>query len=193
MRIVLYTYQTREAYQKLQKDGVLYLRKEDRPFTKVGKDDNKYLNHFERPYDFIIHSMKNKLPLPNNKDAYYPIWGWYKYEGRYKPSKFLDDIHKGLVRLKIEIASSRVLLSDFDYFSYLISGGNLYINLSKDDEKKYEDKIFEEDEFYYPNYEYMFLIHRKKDDDYGFSYHKETIQGTFWELYLEDVKEVVEV
>lgn len=193
MILTLYTYQTKEAVEVLQKNGVLRLHKEDRKFTYAGQSVDEMNNHFEMPYNFMRFEMKNRLPSPKDKDCFYPIWAWYKLSGRYRPSKKWDEIHKGKIRLTLKIDSSRLLLSDFDMFCFLISGGNLYFNLSKEDEVKYEDKIFEPEEFYYPNWEYIFNLHRKIDNDYGFSYRSETIQATFWELFLEDVVEMKQV
>ncbi len=192
MLITLYTYQTKEAVEVLRKNGVLKLHEEDRGLTYVGTAYDQIDNHFKMPYDFIRYEMMNRLPAPKDDKCYYPIWAWYKLSGRYRPSKKWDKVHEGKIRLTIKIDSSRLLLSDFDMFCYLIVGG-LYFNLSKEDEIKYKDKIFEPDEFYYPNWEYIFDIHRKVDNDYGCSYRNETIQATFWELYLEDVVEMKEV
>ena len=191
MKVTLYTYQSKEAVEILKKNGVLRLKDEDRKYTYASHIDGIGTNYFESAYNFMIHTMKERLPSPC-KPAFYPIWAWYKVNGRYHPSKHWDDVHKGKIRLKIEIDDSRFILSDFDMFCYLIGGG-LYFNLNQEDEKKYDGRIFEPDEFYYPNWEYIFDINNKEDNDYIVNPKAKTIQATFWELYLEDVIEYKEV
>ena len=192
MKMTIYTYQTVEAVEILKKNGVLRLKEEDRKLTYAGDADKALNNPFDSPYRFIIYKMKELLPPPVDKDCFYPIWAWVKCSGRYTPSKKWDEIHQGKIRLKLEIDSSRLLLSDFDLFCYLISGG-LYFKKSQADIDYYGKDIFQPDEFFYPNWEYIFDLHRKEKDDYGCSYHNETIQATFWELFLEDVVEMVQV
>ena len=188
MKIVLYTYQSKEAVEVLKKTGVLKLTKADRKLTQLARYDNSDYNFFEFPYKYMIHEMENRLPKPIDSATYYPIWAWYKVNGRYNPSKLLDKIHEGMYRLKVEIDNSRVLLSDFDLFASIISGTR-YFDLKKDKEvisgKDY-DAEFDE------GLKKIFELHRKKDDYYGPSYRKETIQATFWELFIEDVVEIKE-
>ena len=191
MKVTLYTYQSKEAVEILKKNGVLRLKEEDKKFTHAGHVDGVGTNYFETPYKFMIHKMKEVLPSPH-EPCFYPIWAWYKLGGRYKPSKHWDKIHHGNIRLKIEIDSSRFLLSDFDMFCYIIGGG-LYFKITEEDVNKYENHIFDPDEFFYPNWEYIFDINNKENNDYNFSYRRRTIQATFWELYLEDVVEFKEV
>lgn len=187
MKLVLFTYQKKEALDKLQSEGVLRLKKEDRNLTHLHRyDDNDY-NHFEFPYKYMIHKMKEKLPPPKYDDTYYPIWAWQKVEGDEEPSEAFDKIHAGCYKLKLEIDDNRLLLSDFDMFSALIMGVRAFDK--KEDEKIGNDTF---DSFFHPSLEKMFTLHRKRNHYYGFSYKDETIQATFWELYLEDVIEIFE-
>lgn len=184
MKLTLYTYQTKEAYEKLQKEGVLRLLITDRDLTHLHQYDHYEYNYFDFPYRFMIQRMKERLPAPKYSDTYYPIWAWRKANGRYKPSKGLDRIHKGLIRLKLEIDESRLLLSDFDMFAAIISGTRqMYDDQHEDDYPGW-------DEVFHPTLDRIFILHRKEDDYYGPSYRKETIQATFWELFIEDVVDV---
>ena len=184
MKIALVTYQTEEAVAALHERGVLHLRKEDEHLTHLasfGPDTG-----FSYAYRFIIQEMRKRLPKAKTEDTCYPIWAWQKIEGKNPPTPYLDYIHRGKVRLRIFLDEERILSSDFDMFSYLLSGG-LYFNLSKEDELKYGKDIFAPEETFYPNLEAMFNLHRKKTNGYAPSYRMETIQATFWELYPEDV------
>ena len=192
MKIVLYTYQNKEAVDILKKTGVLRLKKEDEYLTSLANHQENAAYNFKRAFDFVIYSMRKRLAPPKNSDTYYPIWAWQKIEGSEVPSKLWDDNHHGKIRLKISIDEERFLASDFDMFCFLLAGG-LYFDINKKEHDKYENKIFEPDEFYYPNYENMFILHRKRSNRYAFNYKHETIQATFWELFIEDVIEMVEV
>ena len=189
MKLTLITYQTKQAVDVLKRDGVLRLTEADKELTSLGEFHN---TGFPYAYKFMIWAMQNKLPAPKCPDTYYPIWAWHTIEGEVPPTPHLDEIHKGKIRLKIEIDESRVLLSDFDMFCFLLSGG-LYFKTSHKEKKKYEDNWREPDEFFYPNLEQMFTLHRKRGNGYACSYKKETIQATFYELFLEDVIEFQEV
>ena len=189
--MVLYTYQSIEAVAKLHQDGVLRLTEADRHYTYVGQSDDRDHNPFESPYRFMMARMKQRLPAPNGECAY-PIWAWYKCNGRFKPSRALDRIHMGKIRLKLLIEPRRALLSDFDRFAYLTVGG-LYFNLSPNDEKTYGQDIFKPDEFFYPNWDHIFDIHRPAGDEYGPSYRSETIQATLFEIYIDDVVEEIRI
>ena len=185
-KLILYTYQSKEAVKRLQQVGVLKLYKKDRKFTHLTRYDGEQYNYFEYPYKYMIHEMKKRLPPPSDSKVYYPIWAWYKSAGRYKPQKKMDKIHKGLVRLKLEIDESRVLLSDFDAFAAVISGTRIL----KEEESETID--FDADKKFDPSLQEMFTLHRKEDTYFSFSIRSETIQATFWELYLSDVVEIME-
>lgn len=185
MKITLYSYQKPKAVEKLKKDGVLRLTKKDRWRTTPYQFQMK---GFHQAYKFIADEMNDRVEKRKFEDTSCPIWAWYIYCGEPAPTKDLDDHHKGQIRLKIEIDDSRVLLSDFDMFCY-IAGHGYYFNVGKKQKRLYEGKYGRPAKFYYPNWRLMFKLHRKKGNDYAFSYKQESVQGTFWELFLEDVTE----
>lgn len=185
MKMVLYSYQKPEAVENLKKDGFLRLVKKDRKLTTLQDLDNI---GFDKAYEFIIHEMSAKFPK-KFKDTYYPIWAWYINGGEIPPTESLDECHKGLFRLKIEIDDSRVLLSDFDMFCYL-AGYGYYFDIGKKQHRLYEGKYGMPDEFFYPNWREMFKLHRKRGNQFCFNYKKESVQATFWELFIEDVTEI---
>ena len=189
MKLRLVTYQSKEAVAILKRDGVLRLREADQEKTSLGEFHNE---GFPYAYRFMLWAMRKRLPAPKYEDTYYPIWAWHTIEGKTPPTPHLDEIHKGKIRLTIEIEESRALLSDFDMFCFLLSGG-LYFNTSRKEKKKYEDAWREPDEFFYPNLEQMFTLHRKRGNGYACSAKRETIQATFYELFLEDMVEYREV
>ena len=191
-KLILHTYQSKQAVKILHEQGVLYLSEAERSYTYLGQYDGQDHNPFDSAYGFMVHEMKRLLPPPTHECAY-PLWAWYKCNGRYKPSRGLDKIHSGKIRLKVAIEPRKALLSDFDRFAYLTVGG-AYFAFDEKQRSEFEKHLFEPDEYFYPNWrEQVFSLHRKSEDEYGPSYRNETIQATFWELYLEDVLEEVEV
>lgn len=141
----------------------------------------------------------------------YPVWAWYQWEGKRKRR----DIREGgyakkgekIVQLTIDIPDEEVLLSDFDLFHYVLNYWYLPI-----DER--DDILFEEEykfleftwndlqDFNIQSHEMNCLRKKitsswnrifeieKKDDD-GWLYgknNKKSIQATFWQLRLEQVK-----
>ena len=190
MKIVLYSYQSKEAVAKLKSEGVLRLTEAEKSLIVPSS-----FNNFPaalHSYEFMVYEMKKRLPPPKSPDCAFPLWGWYKSLGKNPPTKDLDGIHRGNVRLRIEIEEERVLLSDFDMFAYLFGGG-LYFKETPEDEEFVEKHLFDPIEVFYPNMEQIFTLHRKHKTPYCESYRKETIQGTFWELFLEDVTEIKEI
>ena len=190
MKIVLYSYQSKEAVAKLKRDGVLRVTEADKSLINPSSYQN--FPAALHAYEFMVYEMKKRLPAPTSPDCAFPIWGWYKSLGKNPPSKHLDGIHRGNIRLRIEIDEERVLLSDFDMFAYLYCGG-LYFKEKPEDDEFVEKHLFDPIEVFYPNMEQIFTLHRKRKTDYAESYRKATIQGTFWELFLEDVTEIKDI
>ena len=185
--MMLVTYQSKEAVEILQKTGELSLKEEDRKYTHLALDDDCVNHPFEYAYNYIINRMQI---YPKDNDIKYPLWAWYRMNGRRKPTKTFDEIHKGNYRIIFEISDDQVLLTDFEMFSYILAGG-LYFRLSKEDEAKYEPAITKEkNEYFYPNLDYMKQINHKKDGRVYFSSHHNSVQATFWKLTMDMVKDI---
>ena len=191
MKIRLYTYQSEAAVDILKSTGVLKITKVSESFTHPKRDDS--INRpFDYPYQVMIDKMKEKLP-PSDSDITYPLWAWYKMGGKYFPTKHFDKIHHGLYRITFEIDASLVLLSDFDMFCYLISGG-LYFAYNDEEEEELSSHLFDDVKvYYYPNLERMFDYKHNKNPKFTPSYQAETIQATFWKLELNQVIEIKKV
>ncbi|MCR5491012.1 MAG: DUF3841 domain-containing protein [Bacilli bacterium] len=188
MKKILYSYQRKEAVNILKRNGVLFVPQEMKDKTHLGT-----WKAGEFAYRFLMSEMKDRLPKPAHEQAYFPIWAWHTVEGKAPPTESLDEIHHGNIRLKIELEEERFLLSDFDMFAAIFAGSRYFKNV-KGAYEKYEKHYYDvPDEFFYPNLREMFTLHRPKNTYYAFSYKKETIQATFFELYLEDVLEFKEV
>ena len=192
MRLV--TYQSKEAVKRLLKEGYLIMEKDKRDFTHIHRfDDHDYSAHsFTYAYNYIIDRMNKLLPPKEDPNCYYPLWAWYRVNGRRKPTKFLDNMHKGNVRIIFEIDDNKVLLSDFDMFSYILSGG-LYFKKNPESFEEEMDIFLPNDSDYFDNLDQMLEINHKEDGPYYMSNRHNTIQATFWKLNLKDVVEIKEI
>lgn len=185
----LVTYQSKEALERIKKEGYLIMEEDKYPYTQIKRFENPYGSNFPFAYNFIIDRMNKRLVKPD-EHCFYPLWAWYKVNGRYNPSKHMDRIHHGLYRITFNIDEKDVLLSDFDMFCYILSGG-LYFK--KPGEEELDVIHIKDDTFFYDNLDQMFEINKKKDDEYSFSCRRTTIQATFWKLNKKDIIEIRKV
>ena len=193
MRLV--TYQSLEAVERLKKDGYLIMEEDKFSYTAIAlfDKDNSFSN-FKNAYEYIINRMNKLLPPKEDKRCFYPIWAWYKMNGKRKPTKVFDKIHKDHYRIIFEIDDEKVLLSDFDMFCY-IAGGGLYFKKDpeKEDDEELDLSMFPTYEDFYDNYDQMLDINHKEDGYYYFSNRHNTVQATFWKLDLDMVIEIKKV
>ena len=103
----LWTIQTKEFYDVLQKNGVVYCDRE-----------SCFCKEYREMYDWMANEMRKYIGNPSNPEVRYPIWAWYQYTSRKKPkppvsSKMLASDQEEGVILEIEIPDNEVLLSDF--------------------------------------------------------------------------------
>ena len=108
----LVTFQTREALNTLQNNGVLI---SEVPYIDLQK--------YGVPYNWMINEMKNKNIFPQNKEQY-PLWAWAKCGASIGPKKrknITGEI-QDVVKIIFEKPNKDVLLSDYMAYSFLLSG-----------------------------------------------------------------------
>ena len=111
--MVIWSILTRQAWDDLQRRGRLRASR-----RHVIKD-------FLGPYLWMADQMERRLKVPRpSKDAM-PIWAWYQWEGKRSKPDLRSAGHvpqggKG-VRLELQVADGRVLLSDFDLWHYVLN------------------------------------------------------------------------
>ena len=69
----LWTIQHEEAYREFERTGVL-------------RANNDYLfceDDFRYAYDWIAQQMAERIGTPPDAETKYPIWAWYKWEGKW--------------------------------------------------------------------------------------------------------------
>lgn len=195
----LLTIQHYQAYNELLETGVLRA------------DINYCGDEFRLAYNWMGEKMKhNGLIPPTSID--YPIWAWYKWEGKRKRRDMREagyaERGEKIVQLTIEVDDKDVLLSDFDLFHYVLNYWYLPADIEDDEnfERKYTGLGFEWKDLQDFNIQTKIMKYirtkiekswnrifdlEREDENliYGNNANK-SIQATFWELKLEQVIKV---
>lgn len=167
----LWTVQSNEAYQKLQRDGML---SGDR--TLIMEES------FLTAYQWLCRQMEKRIGPPPHPDVF-PVWAWHTWEGgsgkpdmrRYRSEVEAPD---GCWRLTLEVPDDQVLLSDFDLWHFPLNGW--YLALS---EKEYRTSSADYKE---KSWERIFQLDLPAND--WCVSEKKSIQATFWTLTWDMVK-----
>lgn len=150
---------------------------------------------FIKAYDWLYKRMCEKIGTPP-KGVTYPIWAWYMREGKNKKPDLRESGYQkrgtNCVCIELEIDSSRVVLSDFDDWHFVLNNWFLFYPLN---EKEYERgtiyfenlSIEEQEKIKEKSWESIFSL---KQIDNDWSRRGYNIQATFWVLYKEDIKSI---
>lgn len=166
--MILWTIQHQNAYEKMQKTGVL-------------RADGAFIldEFFKEPYLWMANQMKVRIGNPP-EGTLFPVWAWYQWEGKRKRPDMR--VHgrgwgeKGspIVLLTIDVPENCVLLSDFDYWHVVLNDGDLVFPIS-------ETAVYSQDEKE-KSWENIFDIECSYD---GEPHPNLTTQATMWEIRRE--------
>ena len=146
--MVVWSIQPVAVYEKLMEDGVYRCDPEKIEFFD---DEN-----FRRCYDWLVSKMEEKIgKRPDG--VTYPVWAWLKKGERNRPDLRHERWNCGrkgerFVCMEIEIPDEKVVLSDFDTWSTMLSNSLVSWSEEEDHELKLqylflsdeERKIFKE-------------------------------------------------
>ena len=124
--LILWTIHPEDFFEKSQRRGYI-------------KADGRYIDHdFKDKYYWIAKKMQERCIT---RKRTYPVWAWYKYDGkRKKPdlrcSGHLPRCTKGIC-IEFEARDSEVLLSNFEQWHWVLNNWYLYKN---DKENTYFEK-----------------------------------------------------
>ena len=182
--MILWTSQEEAVYNKLLKTGVYRCDLNLSPTKDCRKQ-----------YDWLVRQMKQRIGPPPEQVTY-PVWALYQQDGKHrKPDLRRERWAVGcngerLACLEIEIPDRDVLLSDFDAWCMLLSDFLIsdteqegccleaqYEALSPSEKRRMKDK----------NWERVFNLSPLNN---GWSRRGYDIQANFWELRLEQVRDV---
>lgn len=183
----LWTIQTREAFETLNKTGKL--------FYAEAAHKNSFISdgYYTFAYDWMKKKMIEHIGNPDMKIEY-PMWAWYQWEGKRKRM----DLRCGgyaprgtkMVQIEFEMPYTKILLSDFDVWHYVL--GRWYVFESLEDLEKSQMNDIDN------NKETMERIEKSWDRIFDLEHCKtvigengpQSIQATFWKLEIENVKKV---
>ena len=182
--MILWTSQEEAVYNELLKTGVYRC---DLNLSSMKDCREKY--------DWLVRQMKQRIGPPPDKVTY-PVWAWYQQQGKHrKPDLRRERWEVGcdgerFACLEIEIPDREVLLSDFDAWCMLLSDFLIsdteqedrcleaqYEALSPSEKRRMKEK----------NRERVFNLSPLNN---GWARRGYEIQATFWELRLEQVRDV---
>ncbi|MCT4664928.1 MAG: DUF3841 domain-containing protein [Flavobacteriales bacterium] len=197
-KLLLYTIQPLEWYEKLLKEGIIY-----------GDSQAEGYNMFEfdEPYTWMRNQMVQRVGAPKKEGAV-PIWAWYHYDNAKKTKPDLRHtglVEKGKKGIRVGFLKNReeVLLSDFELWHIPLNNGNIAGSEEEDNAfeefaKKFEYVLW--DMKTYPKelktavektWERIFDM--DFDNEYATRpFEKKSIQATFWSLSLAEIVEVKE-
>ena len=166
------------------------------------------VREFSGPYLWMAEQMERRLSTPRPSKSAMPIWAWYQWEGkRCKPdlraTAHLPSGKQG-VRLELQEADDRVLLSDFDLWHYVLN--YWYLPESEKIGEAFEKKLAEEGLSFFKcdherplsHVQYRQAIERSWERIFDLKWadrrraiadppEKKSVQATLWEIVLSDV------
>jgi len=182
--MLLWTSQEEAVYNELLKTGVYRCDLNLSPMKDCRKQ-----------YDWLVRQMKQRIGPPPEQVTY-PVWALYQQDGKHrKPDLRRERWAFGcngerFACLEIEIPDREVLLSDLDVWCIILNDGLLsdteqedrfleaqYEALSPSEKRRMKEK----------NWERVFDLSPLNNDWMRRGY---DIQATFWELRLEQVRDV---
>ena len=182
--MILWTSQEEAVYNELLKTGVYRC-----DFNLSSMRDCR------KQYDWLVRQMKQRIGPPPEQVTY-PVWAWYQQQGKHrKPDLRRERWEFGcdgerFACIEIEIPDREVLLSDFDAWCMILSDFLIsdteeearrpeaqYEALSPSEKRRMKDK----------NRERVFDLSPLNN---GWARRGYEIQATFWELRLEQVRDV---
>ena len=189
--MLLWTIQTSGAWVELQSSGTLRGCR-----SRVEKD-------LIAPYDWMAAQMMKQIgPAP--RPGALPIWAWFQWEGERKRPDLRATGHlprgqRG-VRIEFEVLDSRVLLSDFELWHYVLN--YWYLPKSEQDDKAFESELRDSGLSFFetkplPLRHWHLRIARSWERIFDLGWYDEHIaaplqrksmQATVWELLLDDVR-----
>ena len=195
--MVIWSILTQRAWDDLQQQGRLRVAR------------RHVIQEFLGPYAWMAQQMERRLRIPRPSKSSLPIWAWHQWEGanRRKPDLrtpgYLTKAERG-VRVELEVADDRVLLSDFDLWHYVLN--YWYLPESENDGKLFEKKLARAGLSFYkcdhqhplPNAGFNREIEKSWERIFDIDWsdrgqviahppEKKSIQATLWEILLTDV------
>jgi len=157
----------------------------NKPFyTDISKSEYSDDQNFIDAYRWLISIMKRKIEKPFQ--AEYPIWGWYRFDGKYKLDlrQHTKCYPSNYYAITLNIPDEQVLLSDYETWHCVLNKWILHSlydeeNFNKNEE--YFDRLKENDinkynELMVKSWYHIFDLKPNAMSSCAF------IQATFWKI-----------
>lgn len=176
----LWTIQPIEVWKELETTGRFICNIDKSEFVS-----NAPIIH--NAYDWLVAQMEKRVS-PRPKDVTYPVWAWYLLNGANKKPDFRTNMFRYEAKVHnvcIELAMDEtdVLLSCYEAWHNVLNGW-FFNNETNDEEWEKKDEWFESlrgkerEEVKLASWNNIFVL----DEPY--------VQATFWELKMENVRNV---
>lgn len=202
----IWTIQTEEVYQNLQKEKVLYVE-EAKSHYITDSEHEKAIGcpwTFKDSYDWLVKEMKERVGNPPRHGVNYPWWGWYKYKGKNKKPDLrnigLGNTGEYEYCIEIEIPDKEILLSDHDLWHCVLNDCEIS-HFEYESEELYEEAYNKYQEYLMTlspetrekiklnSWKEIFDSEYKEERDKDWT-NRNFIQCNFWELRLDQVVRV---
>ena len=201
----LWTLQHPAVLEEIETLGVYHAHDELIEFPPSG---DTACSHTHYAYTWYVQQMTERIGAPP-EGIHYPIWAFAKHQNRVDGKmdmRFDRWFYSGeICRLRLEIDTPRILLSDFDDWHHVLNYS--YLALSEQDHNNFEHwcekrgisfndpsnwskdlpLLREVRQMIETSWERIFDIDRKDNGSWRLPFIMRTLQATFWELRKDDI------
>lgn len=184
----VWTIQPKEIYEYTMDNGYFVV--------DISKSD--FYSCLKNGYDWMVEKMNEKIPNPNH--IKFPIWAWYRWDGkekrpdlRYNLFSYTGD-NKDYSLIELEIPDSEILLSDYDNWHCVLN--NIYLDESNSEKEfdEIQEWLFSIDpikrnKLIKDSWNKIFNVQIRKDPT-NWRNNGLYVQSTFWILKKEYIKSV---
>lgn len=188
--MILWTIQPLSVWQELNKKGYFICN----PKKAENLNESEYYS-FKDAYDWLNTQMELRVgKRPNG--VQYPVWAWYRRDWKHKKPDLREAAYgkrgEKAVCLEIEIPDNQVLLSDYDYWHFVLNNWFLDNSTSEEEYDKMHDwfdslPIEKKEKIKLESWNRIFDITPIENDWFSVGRY---VQATFWCLKLSQVRKV---
>jgi len=182
----LWTIQPVGVWEQFKQSGIL-------------RADPTFIDPFFVPaYQWLVSQMAHRIGLPP-VGIQFPVWAWYQYDGIRKPrpdlrhAAYLPRGENGVL-LECDCPESMILLSDFMLWHHVLNNSYLASNEADDLAFKARCVMLSDEDCQQQkskSWEHIFDLDWSDPEHlYASPRDDKAIQGTLWEIRLDQVKSV---
>ena len=153
-------------------------------YTDITKSEYYHDSLFINAYQWLIVEMNKRFDKPKN--AEYPVWGWYRFNGKSKLDlRYFTKIHEsGTYEIVLDVPDDQVLLTDFEKWHYVLNDWYLPSARTDEEYEKLESNFEKSDKLAQDSL-------KKESWNNVFNFDKNAIsdglniQATFWKIEPE--------